>query len=427
MGTTEATDQPQNHRVELLRSTPAFAEMDAGVLRALMAAGQSRALAREETLFSAGEAFHRAVYVLLEGKVEIRRESGRTESPPPGYFLGLSSYLADSPYASTAVALTDANVLEVPAAELQRLERAYPALFDALNRLIANGLRQRRASHRGVSGALARPVGEIMHAPLATCPPDLTLTEALQTMLDRKIGSLAVIDEENRLAGVVTFRTVAARLVEKGGAAADTLTVSEGCRKPVTVPPTVPIWQAESIQEQESIKYLVVAEGDRPVGMVSQSDIVRALASHQDTLAATIANTDTLDDLAAIVADMAAVATEALNNNRHASNAVRSLSEGHLAVQRRCLELTLDELKAEGLGGPPAPYAFIIMGSGGRKEMLLNPDQDNGLILADEPDTDAEATQTWSQSFAERANQNLDRVGYILCPGEIMARKPMYH
>jgi len=427
MGTIEVTGDTYDDGVEMLRSTPAFAGMETDALQALMAAGLPRNLAESESLFSAGEAFHRAVYVLVEGQVEVRRESGRTESPPPGYFLGLSSYLADSPYASTAVALTDAAVLEVPATELQRLERAHPALFDALNRLIANGLRQRRASHRGVSSALARPVGEIMLAPLVTCPPDLTLTEALRTMLERKIGSLVIVEDGEKLTGVVTFRTVAARLVKAGAAAADTLTVRQASREPVTVPPTIPIWQAESIQEQAAVKYLIVAEGDQPVGMVSQSDIVRALASHHDTLAATIAHTDNLDELAAIVADMAAVASEALEYNRHAHNAVRGLSEGHLAVQRRCLELTLDELEAEGLGGPPAPYAFIIMGSGGRKEMLLNPDQDNGLILADGPGADAETTQAWFQAFAERSNQNLDRVGYILCPGEIMARNPMFH
>ena len=84
------------------------------------------------------------------------------------------------------------------------------------------------------------------------------------------------------------------------------------------------------------------------------------------------------------------------------------------------------EHEAQGHGRAPIPYALIIMGSGGRKEMMLDPDQDNGLILADHPASDAEDVDAWFARFSDRLNINLDRVGYILCPGDIMARNPMY-
>jgi CBS domain-containing protein len=58
--------------------------------------------------------------------------------------------------------------------------------------------------------------------------------------------------------------------------------------------------------------------------------------------------------------------------------------------------------------------------------MMLDPDQDNGLILADHPEKEAKEIDAWFHHFADRLNVNLDRVGYILCPGDIMARNPMY-
>ncbi|MFW5970143.1 MAG: putative nucleotidyltransferase substrate binding domain-containing protein, partial [Halofilum sp. (in: g-proteobacteria)] len=63
------------------------------------------------------------------------------------------------------------------------------------------------------------------------------------------------------------------------------------------------------------------------------------------------------------------------------------------------------------------------MGSGGRGEMLLHTDQDNGLIIADEAD---DAAHAWFQRFAEALNPALDRVGYTLCPGGIMANNPRF-
>jgi len=83
-------------------------------------------------------------------------------------------------------------------------------------------------------------------------------------------------------------------------------------------------------------------------------------------------------------------------------------------------------LQSEGLGPAPAPYALIIMGSGGRREMLLDPDQDNGLIL-DDGAADDGPVNDWFKVFCERVNQHLDRSGYILCPGKIMANNPKYH
>jgi CBS domain-containing protein len=68
----------------------------------------------------------------------------------------------------------------------------------------------------------------------------------------------------------------------------------------------------------------------------------------------------------------------------------------------------------------------LIMGSGGRHEMLLNPDQDNALIISDDPGSLSVDETSWFEEFARRLNMNLDRVGYVLCPGEIMANNPMF-
>ena len=66
------------------------------------------------------------------------------------------------------------------------------------------------------------------------------------------------------------------------------------------------------------------------------------------------------------------------------------------------------------------------MGSGGRKEMLLHPDQDNGIVIADGPEATSPAVTAWFERFAQRLNANLDEIGYPLCPGDIMARNPGY-
>ncbi len=411
--------------VRLVRETPGFRDLDASVLEALLAKATKRSIEAGGKLFDAGQAFLDEVYIVRRGQIELRRADGRVEPATPGYLVGLSSYLGDSPYASSAVAREDTELLVLAASDLREAERRESTLFDAINRLIGTGLRARSVTAGPAAGGLTQSAASIMSTPLSTCSADADIRDALAIMLRDDVGSLAVVDARDKLLGMVTFRTIAKRLAKPGVDA--TLEPVENALGPATtVTGDTPLWQAQDIQERDRCKYLVVTDAGRPVGMLSQTDIVQELRTHQSGLYSPIARAQNYEELAQRYRAVDNIAADALETNRRARVAVRILSQTHLAIQRRCVELTLAEHEAQGHGSPPVAYALIIMGSGGRKEMMLDPDQDNGLILADHPAGQAKEIDNWFAQFADRLNVNLDRVGYILCPGDIMARNPMY-
>jgi CBS domain-containing protein len=51
----------------------------------------------------------------------------------------------------------------------------------------------------------SRTLREIMKPPTVTAVPETPLNDALSMMLSSAIGTLSVLDEENRLLGVLTF------------------------------------------------------------------------------------------------------------------------------------------------------------------------------------------------------------------------------
>jgi len=411
--------------VQLVRATPGFRDLDPTVLGTLLAATTKRQIDAGSTLFDVGQPFLDEVYIVRRGEIALQRADGRVEKAAPGYLVGLSSYLGDSPYASSAVAREDTELLVIVASELRAAERREPTLFDAINRLIGSGLRARSVTAGLATGGLTQSAASIMSTPLSTCAPGANIREVLETMLRDKVGSLVVVDASDQVCGMVTFRTLAKRLAQAGVDAA--LEPAANALQPATtVAGDTPLWQAQDLQERERCKYLVVMDGDRPAGMLSQTDIVQELRSHQGGVYAPISRAQSYEELAEYFLGIDNVAARALETNRRARVAVRILSETHLAIQRRCVELTLAELDAGGHGSPPIAYALIIMGSGGRREMMLDPDQDNGFILADHPGAETKEIDAWFQHFGDRLNVNLDRVGYILCPGDIMARNPMY-
>lgn len=95
-------------------------------------------------------------------------------------------------------------------------------------------------------------------------------------------------------------------------------------------------------------------------------------------------------------------------------------------LYRRAIQLALSEMEGQGWGAPPVPYCVIVMGSGARQESLLGPDQDNGMIIADYPDSRHTEIDGYFQVLGERFTDRLDQAGIPLCSGHVMARWPMW-
>ncbi len=66
------------------------------------------------------------------------------------------------------------------------------------------------------------------------------------------------------------------------------------------------------------------------------------------------------------------------------------------------------------------------MGSAGRGESLLNPDQDNGFILADHADSENESVDRFFTELARRFTRGLEQAGFPLCAGNIMATNSLW-
>ncbi len=387
-----------------------------------MASAKTHVVKAGRTLFRTGEPFGDVVYILYAGHMRQRWRSGDEHDVPLGDVLALANYLDRAPHGSTAEAVTDCALLGLTSSTLQQLERDHPALFNCLHRIIAHKLRARNPARDVNRGALAQPVRSVMTSPLATGAPHLALREALSQMQARRIGSLVVTGHDNKLLGLLTHAGLAEAMLLHGAKPDDPIT--QVAQRPPTVEPETPLWHVQEIQQQQRAKYVVVVDQGIPIGMVSQTDILGTLITSPGTLLPHIGQAQSRRELAMLKARLAEEAAEIREANHWARSSVRFLSETHLAIQRRVVDLTLEEIASDGPA--PLPFAILIMGSGGRKEMLLDPDQDNGLIIADDPKADAPEVQAWFQHFGERLNAHLAEVGYRLCLGDIMVRNPQY-
>jgi signal-transduction protein with cAMP-binding, CBS, and nucleotidyltransferase domain len=87
-------------------------------------------------------------------------------------------------------------------------------------------------------------------------------------------------------------------------------------------------------------------------------------------------------------------------------------------ITGRAAVLAERDLLERGEGTPPAPYAFLVLGSAGRGESLLAADQDNAIVHGGDEGMDG-----WFATLGARAAEILDAAGIPFCKGGVMASK----
>ncbi|WP_051217586.1 DUF294 nucleotidyltransferase-like domain-containing protein [Paenibacillus assamensis] len=97
------------------------------------------------------------------------------------------------------------------------------------------------------------------------------------------------------------------------------------------------------------------------------------------------------------------------------------------ALFEKVVSYVEQQLKDRGYGPPPVPYAFVLFGSGGRKEMLPWSDQDHGLIWQ----TVKEGSERLivEQYFLRWGNEMvsaLRAIGFMPCSGKVLASEALW-
>ncbi|MCP4406951.1 MAG: CBS domain-containing protein [Gammaproteobacteria bacterium] len=412
--------------IKELRHLQIFKQLDDPDLLSMLECLEEQHHEMGKILFQTGDSNQKVLYVLYRGRVGLWGPRGEKYEVDPGTILGLSNYMDGLPFVFTAIALTPISLLVVRRMEHQQLEQACPALNKLLNHLIANQIRSRQTTQQSFTGGMIRPAKAAMKTPLATCGPEVSLIEAFRLMDERKIGSLVVTAQNGELLGVLTYAGLAEAVLVRESAPHDNV-MKVACERAYTVTSDTPLWEVEEVQHRNALKYVIVTEKNRPLGMISQTDILHSLLAQKGGTREEVRNINNFSNLAKMANRLTSIAGDARERNQYASTALKILSEFHLALQRRCVELTLREMAENGQEAPAVNYALLIMGSAGRKEMLLDPEQDNGIIIDGSPKALSNKTRTWFKTFTEHLNQRLEDLGYTLYFDDIKAKNPMFH
>lgn len=102
-----------------------------------------------------------------------------------------------------------------------------------------------------------------------------TVQSALETMIANHVSALPVVDEEDRLIGIVSLNDLMALLQNQGAAALESVMT----QAPVTVQADDSLIESAQLMVQHQVHHLpVVGQDKRLVGVISSVDFMRLAA-----------------------------------------------------------------------------------------------------------------------------------------------------
>jgi CBS domain-containing protein len=129
-----------------------------------------------------------------------------------------------------------------------------------------------------------KTVGELLEAKgreVYSVRPDDSVFQALTVMAERNIGAVLVLDGQDALAGILSERDYARKVVLKGQTSRDTPVRAIMTEEVLCVPANTGIEACMALMTKRRIRHLPVTSGGRVVGVVSIGDVGKALIAEQ--------------------------------------------------------------------------------------------------------------------------------------------------
>ena len=252
---------------------------------------------------------------------------------------------------------------------------------------------------------------------------DASLKEVARRLQSSRTGAVLVsTDGDGDELGILTERDLVDAIATGDDGVLST-TAREHASWPVALlSQSAFVYQAIGRMQRLGTGHLaVVNEAGQVKGVVTARALLEGRRAHAILLGDRVMTAANADDLALAADELPAVARGLLDNGMSAPAIAAVISDAlhHLTV--RAAALTEERMQAQGQGAAPVPWALLMLGSAGRGESLLAPDQDNAIVYLGSSRHDQ-----WFETFASTFVDILNDAGVPYCSGDIMASNPAW-
>lgn len=311
-------------------------------------------------------------------------------------------------------------------ARLVHNEHHHPAFIDGLLQDIT-AIRRQEAERQVLIDKLQASL-LFLHEPITSlrrevviCSMDTRIEQLARLMTARNVTAALVASETSAIIGIITDHDLRARVLAENARLGDPIHTIMSAPL-IKISENASIYEALMRMEEKGVLHLAVEDRNgHIISVIDNKALVQFQRYGPIVLSREISRAKSPDEVARCCERTTLLVKTLMDNSarpRHVTYMLASICD---AATSRLIQLAVDEL-----GTPPAPFAFIAMGSQGRQEQTLATDQDNGIIFVPPKDTDPNEAGEYFLRLGERVCDGLDQAGYPFCRGAVMASNPRW-
>ncbi|MBR9729216.1 DUF294 nucleotidyltransferase-like domain-containing protein [Shewanella intestini] len=359
------------------------------------------------------------LYIVRTGAFEVKGSQGELiDRLGEGDYFGFPSLLSGDEISNQVIILEDSLVYHLSASTFDSLRQRYKEFDQFFNRAYAKRMRQ-LSSFGAVANEALASTSHIHHL-MSPQPVSININEpiqrAAQIMQQHNVSSILVIDNQ-KLSGIITDKDLRNRVLAQGiDVELPVHKVMTG--QPMTISADTLVFDAMLAMSEKDIHHLAVVNDGIPIGVLTSSDILRAQSSEPQLLINQLNRQTTVAGLIQVSHQIPQLFQHLVHADHRAHDVGRILTSVTDVLTRRLIEIN-----QQLLGAAPIAFCWLAFGSQARQDQMGCSDQDNGLLLACEPN---EAEAAYFANLTKAVCKGLNECGYVFCPGNIMAQNPKW-
>ena len=397
-------------------------------------------LEKNKVLFQVNDLLHESFYVVASGVVNLSviadAEETLLNKCTEGDIFGLRPFFAKNNYMMTAKAREESIVYAIPIATFRPFVANNAEVLNYLLESFAVNTRNPKDKENLIGKLVSDNVyytgqkTELQYfqslsyntSPIKTNRN--AIVQDVAQLMTEGLKNSVIVCENNFPLGIVTDTDMRSKIAT--GRYPITVSVDKIMSSPViTVMENVSLAEAQLLMLKHNVTHLCVTQdgSDNSIvkGIINEHDLIIAQANNPGVLIKEIKRCQSPKELKQIRERLTDLVQTSITKNIPISHIFNIASEINLAIIKRSVELSVLDL-----GPPPARFAWLSIGSQGRKEQLLLTDQDSILIFEDVSADKYRDVKDYFLKLGKRTTATLEKVGYELCPHGHMASNMLW-
>jgi signal-transduction protein with cAMP-binding, CBS, and nucleotidyltransferase domain/PAS domain-containing protein len=264
------------------------------------------------------------------------------------------------------------------------------------------------------------PVSDYMQ-PIIAIDAEQAIEYAIDRMERENSSHLLLTNTSRQYIGIVTKSDIQQRVVALG-LHLENPSYMIMSSPLIMVTSDMPIIDALILCEKKNIGHLLLKDHQHSVvGIFSVETVLNNLYFNRSFFLKSISECKTVEELKVHYKRMLFLIKPLLKSGVDVPFITRITTLVSNAITTRLIDLAILDL-----GVPDIKFAFICMGSEGRKEETLFTDQDNAILFENLPKAREEEVKNYFLKLGEIVCNGLNEIGYTFCVGKIMANNPQW-